>query len=131
MIKRRKKGDTHRQGMLIRLVDALQELIHLQYDKKLWIPHPANDNEDDPDSYIPNPKVFEKMLEILSEFREFDITDIKALYLTSGGRIVLDHGYGEYFNDGDKLLYTREELRSGIRYPEFMEKLREARGERR
>ena len=49
-----------------------------------------------------------------------------TLYLTSGGRIVIDCGWGEYFNTGDTPICTLDELRLGF-YPEqFIKLLRKA-----
>jgi len=46
------------------------------------------------------------------------------LYLTSGGRIVQDCGWGEYFTQPyDKPLFTLDELRRGITPKEFIKKI--------
>ncbi len=57
---------------------------------------------------------------MMRELRSFDVTEIGNLYLTSGGRVVLDRGYGEYFNKSDKVIFTLEELMSGMPYEKFM-----------
>lgn len=120
MLKIRKKPTEHRQGILVQLVDTIQELINLRYSKDLYIT--TNEKEHD---LIPNPEVFDKMLEVTKELKNFDITTIGNLYLTSGGRVVLDQGYGEYFNESDKIIFTLDSLKLGIKYEEFMKRLLE------
>jgi hypothetical protein len=84
----------HRQGTMIAMIDLIQEMI----------------NTEDED----------RMLELKHEIRKFDVTTIGDLYLTTGGRIVLDKGYGEYFTKGDKKIFTLQELTSGMKYGVFM-----------
>lgn len=120
MLKTRKKPTEHRQGTLVKLVDAIQELIELRFSEDLYI---ATDKEGD--DLFPNPEIFEKMLESTDDLRKFDITTIGDLYLTSGGRVVLDKGYGECFNESDKIIYTLEELKLGIEYNKFIRRLTE------
>ena len=93
MIETIKKPKEHRQGTLIDLVDAIQKLIDIQYDDNILIDKGA--------SFEYNPKVVDKMVDELKKLRMFDITKIGDMYLTSGDRIVLDKGYGEYFTDND------------------------------
>ena len=50
---------------------------------------------------------------------------------TSGGRIVLDKGYGEYFNSSDKKLFSLEELIRGMDAEKFIKKLQESKKGRR
>ena len=118
MLEMKKKPTEHRQGTLINFVDVVQELINLQYDKELIV-HKGDDDFD----Y--NYRVVEKILDILKELRSFDITTVGNLYLTSGGRVVLDKGYGEYFNESDKVIYTLDELKSGVKYEKFMKRISE------
>ena len=81
-MKLRNECVSHRQGTLVGIADWIQEITHVQYDDDL--------NEEQKDIKIDN---------LIREMRNFDITTIGDLYLTSGGRIVLDKGYGEYFMD--------------------------------
>jgi len=58
-----------------------------------------------------------------------DVTDIhklESLYLTSGGRIVLDRHYGEYFNETDTKLFSIQQLCKGIKLEEFKKELSKA-----
>jgi hypothetical protein len=124
LLKRRLKPTSHRQGVMQKFLDAVQELTMLQYDKKLFLDPPDGDDYD----YLEpkyNPEVIDKMMETLKELRRFDVTEIGPLYLTSGGRIVLDRGYGEYFMDGDTLLYSREALCNGVNPEELINKIRD------
>lgn len=73
----------------------------------------------------------EKFKGLQMKLRKILITDIEDLYLTSGGRIVLDHGYGEYFNSSDSILFTKEELRCGIKPERFIEKINKILEERK
>ncbi|MFA5406690.1 MAG: hypothetical protein WC307_05025 [Candidatus Nanoarchaeia archaeon] len=52
--------------------------------------------------------------------------EIKGLYLTSGGRIVLDCGWGEYFNKGDIFIMSTDDLRKGLGFTKFINKLNDA-----
>lgn len=67
----------------------------------------------------------------IQELHEWNITQIGDLYWTSGGRIVLDKGYGEYFNEGDKKLFTLEELTVGMDADKFLARLEESKKGRR
>ena len=77
----------HREGTLIAFVDLIHELTDLEYGK---------------DKELPEDDRIEKCSKILRKIRSFDITTIGDLYLTNGGRIVLDKGYGEYFGEGER-----------------------------
>lgn len=120
MFKIRKKPTERREGILIQLVDTIQELINLRYSGDLYI---ATDKGGD--NLIPNPEFLNNILEAIEELRSFDITTIGNLYLTSGGIVVLDKGYGEYFNESDKLIFTLDSLKLGIKYDKFMKRLLE------
>ncbi len=66
---------------------------------------------------------------LLHEWRKKNITEIGDLWLTSGGRVVLDRGYGECFsttNDRDVIILTLEELKRGMKYKDFKKKLDDA-----
>lgn len=119
MLTRRKKPEDSRYGTMIRFIDAVQSLVMLQYDKELLLPQ----REGDYMSIEYNPKVIAKMLEIMKELRTFDVTTIGDLYLTTGGRIVLDKGCGEYFTKGDRKIYTLKELTTGIQFKDFKDKI--------
>ena len=117
MIKTIKKPTESRQGTLIDLVDAIQKLIHIQYDKDLTI---------DRGSYFDyNPEVIKKMLDELKKLRMFDITKIGDMYLTTGDRVVLDRGYGEYFGTSDIVLFKLEELMTGMNSTTFITRILE------
>lgn len=94
----KKKPTDHRQGTFTAIADLIHQLTQ----------------ED---------KTEEDMLETIREIRNFDVTTIGDLYLTSGGRIVIDKGYGEYFTEGDKKLFTLKELKSGIKLQDFKNKI--------
>lgn len=53
-------------------------------------------------------------------------TGTGILYLTAGGRMVIDCGWGEYFDKayGDRAICTLDELRQGFKKEEFIKKLR-------
>jgi len=112
-LKTRKKPTDHRQGQLVKLLDLMQRFSTIQHEKDFF------------DSTVEqvNPKYQEEIEDMMRELRNFDITEIGNLYLTSGGRMVLDKGYGEYFNKNDKVIFTLKELTSGMRYEDFMDKL--------
>jgi len=124
MLKRRLKPNSNRYGVIQQFMDAMQQLIMLQYEKDLFL-HPPDGDDFDYMSPQYNPEVVDKMMDILKELRGFDITEIGPLYLTSGGRIVLDHGYGEHFMDGDTLLYSRAELRQGMNPYDLIKKIQD------
>jgi hypothetical protein len=98
----------HRDGTLIAFVDLIHEITDITHGD-------GQDLKDDVKA--------DKFNEITGKIRSFDITTIGDLYLTSGGRIVLDKGYGEYFDAGDKKLFTLKELKSGVSPKEFRDKL--------
>lgn len=108
-----KKPTDHRQGKLVDLVDFIQKLTEMQSDDHLWRGEEYN------------PEIVEKIINMLRQLRKFDITEIGDLYLTSGGRVVLDKGYGEYFMEDDKVIFTLEEITNGIKLSKFMERLGE------
>ena len=101
--------NNHRSGTLIGFIDLIHELTDINFSGSCdTMTQEAKEDEKD---------------RIIKDIREFDIVTIGDLYLTSGGRIVLDKGYGEYFNKSDKKLFTLEELNSGINPKEFIKKL--------
>jgi len=116
-LKSRLKPTDHRQGQLVKLVDAIQELVELKHHKDLFVGK----------DFSYNPEIVNKMLEIFDELRTWDITEVGDLYLTTGGRVVIDKGYGEYFTDGDTKIFTRAELQSGMKYDKFLKRLKEVR----
>jgi len=118
-LKDRKKPIDHRQGNLVKIVDLIQRFAEIQHEKDFWKFDPDNHFDD---GEI-NPKYMDELQDMMREMRLFDITEIGNLYLTSGGRIVLDKGWGEYFNDGDKVVFTLEELVSGMPYDVFLKRL--------
>ncbi len=102
----RKKCTNHREGTIVGIADWINEITHVQYNEEL-----TGEQKDT------------KIRTLINEMRSFDITKIGNLYLTSGGRVVLDKGYGEYFNNSDKVLFTLEELKSGISKENFQKRL--------
>lgn len=84
-LKNRKTPTEDRQGTLVKLVDLIQELLETA-------------SKTDELGYVVDK---EKLWTLTKELRCFDSTTIGDLYLTSGGRVVLDKGYGEYFNETD------------------------------
>jgi hypothetical protein len=118
-LKDRKKPTDHRQGKLVKLVDCIQRLTAIQHEDNFWI---FNKKIDCDEGHM-NPKYADEIQDIMRELLIFDITEIGDLYLTSGGRVVLDKGCGEYFNETDKIIYTRAEITSGIPYKVFMKKM--------
>jgi hypothetical protein len=119
-IKNRKKPTDHRQGKLIRLVDAIQRLTAIPHEDDYWI----YNKDDIEDSGHINPKYADEMDDILRELNVFDIYTFGNLYLTAGERVVLDKGCVEYFNETDTVLFTLKEITSGIPYDRFMEKMK-------
>jgi len=119
MLKDRKKPTDHRQGKLVNLLDLVQRFSEIYHDDDYWL-FDKNDRFDD--GRI-NPKHLREIDDMMRELRAFDITEIGNLYLTSGGRVVLDRGYGEYFNKSDKVIFTLEELKSGMSYETFKKKI--------
>jgi hypothetical protein len=116
-LKNRKKPTDHRQGNLIKIIDLIQRFEEIQHEKDFW-----QFEEQYDDGHI-NPKYLDELQDMMRELRLFDITEIGNLYLTSGGRIVLDKGWGEYFGEGDTVIFTLEELISGMPYDKFIKKL--------
>lgn len=106
-LKHRKKPTEPRYGNLIKIVDLIQDLLE------------TVSNTDEFGDIVDKNKLWT----LTKELRCFDNTTIGNLYLTSGGRVVLDKGYGEYFNETDKKIFTLEELTNGIKYDEFVEKI--------
>lgn len=115
MLKNRKKPKEHRQGKLVKLVDLLQRFSTIQYEKDFY----DVENEQISVEYQ------DELEDMMRELRSFDITEIGDLYLTTGGRIVLDKGYGESFTEADKVIFTREQLTSGIPHAKFVKKVNE------
>ena len=108
---------SHRQGSLVDLLDKIRFIIDFGSSIPVEI---SNDN-----SATFNQAYIEKMTEKLKELREFDITAIGDLYLTTGGRVVLDRGYGEYFTEKDIKLFTLSALKQGIPKDVFLKILKE------
>lgn len=106
MMDQLKKPSEHRQGQMVRLIDHIHALMELRHHN--------------------DPVVIEEMFGILEKLWMFDITNHGDLYLTSGGRVVLDKGYGEYFNEYDHKLCTLDELGRGLRLEEFQRRLEAA-----
>jgi len=121
-LKTRLKPTEYREGQAQRFLDAIQTLMDFNSRKDLFLPVAKNDDPFAECRY--NPKVMDEIMEILRELRHWDITEEGDLYLTSGGRIVLDKGYGEYFTPSDKKIFTLEELHQGIKYEEFLSKIK-------
>lgn len=115
----RKKPTDHRQGKLVRLVDAIQRLNEIHHEDEYII-------YEGTDKFHYNQKYADEIDDITRELNLFDITDIGNLYLTSGGRIVLDQGWGEYFNESDKVIFTLKELTNGMSYENFLKRIKEA-----
>ena len=106
---------SHRQGTLVDILDKIQSVVALSNSIPLT---PINTD------MFYNQEHMDKIIDKLRDLREFDITTIGDLYLTSGGRVVLDRGYGEYFTKGDIKLFTLEELKNGIPFNEFLKKIK-------
>jgi len=121
MLKHRKKPTAHRQGTVIRLVAASQRFTEIQHADDFWL----FDKDERFDEGKMNPKYVDEIQDLMKELRQFDIIEYGNLYLTSGGRIVLDKGYGEYFGDSDKVIYTLDELTRGIPAKQFLKKISE------
>lgn len=114
MLKDRKKPKEHRQGKLVKLLDLIQRFSNMYHDDKFY------DVEKEQMGYNISKEHQEELEDMMRELRDFDITEIGNLYLTSGGRVVLDKGYGEYFNESDRTIYTLEQLKSGIPLEQFI-----------
>lgn len=120
MFKIIKKPTEHRQGTLVRLVDAIQRLCEMKHEDDYYV-----FDGDMMCSGRINPKYQDEMEKILQELHLFDITELGDLYLTSGGRVVLDRGWGEYFDKSDRVIFTLDELTNGMPKEKFLERLRE------
>lgn len=107
---------SNRQGTLVDLVDKIHAVVELSNNI------PIESTFDNETTFFEQEHV-EKIIEKLRNIREFDITTIGNLYLTTGDRVVLDRGYGEYFTKCDKTLFTLDELKQGIPYKIFKDKI--------
>ena len=114
MLKRRKEPTEHRQGNLVKILDLMQRFSNMHHDEDFF----------DVEKEQVSSKHQNEIDDMMRELRNFDITEIGSLYLTSGGRVVLDKGYGEYFNTrGDKVIFTLDELTSGMPLKKFIDKI--------
>ena len=113
MLKDRKKPTEHRQGKLVKLLDLVQRFSNMYHDDDFYDIEREQISKEHQD----------ELDDMMRELRKFDITEIGNLYLTSGGRVVLDKGYGEYFNDSDKVIFTLDELTHGMPYEVFKKEL--------
>ena len=113
MLKDRKKPTEHRQGKLVKLLDLIQRFSNMYHDAGYYDVEKEQVSKEHQD----------ELDDMMRELRKFDITEIGDLYLTSGGRVVLDRGYGEYFNDSDKVLFTLDELTHGMEYVVFKDRV--------
>jgi len=119
-MKDRKKPTVYRYGNLVKILDLVQRFSEIQHEEDYWL-----FDKDVFDSGRLNPKYQDELSDMMKELRLFDITEIGNLYLTSGGRVVLDKGYGEYFNESDKVIFTLKELKTGMSYEKFVKRLKE------
>lgn len=117
-LKDRKKPTDHRQGTLVKLVDAIQRFTEIRHEDDFWI---LEDRFDD--GHI-NPRYIDEIQDIMKELQLFDDTEIGDLYLTSGGRVVVDQGWGESFGTRDQVIFTLKELTTGMPYDVFVKKLK-------
>jgi hypothetical protein len=115
MLEDRKKPTDHRQGVLVKILDLVQRFSVMYHEDDFY---------DIEEGQI-NKKYQEELEDMMRELRKFDVTEIGNLYLTSGGRIVLDKGYGEYFTDGDKVIFTLNQLTSGMPCKKFKKRIDE------
>ena len=113
MLKDRKKPTEHRQGKLVKLLDLVQRFSNMYHDDDFYDIEREQISKEHQD----------ELDDMMRELRKFDITEIGNLYLTSGGRVVLDKGYGEYFNDSDKVIFTLDELTHGMSYEVFKKRI--------
>lgn len=111
-MKDRKTPTSHRSGHLVKLLDFLQRFASIHYEKDFY----------DSDAEQINKKYQNELEDMMIELRRYDITEIGDLYLTTGGRVVLDKGYGEYFSDSERI-FTLKEITSGIPLDKFIERL--------
>lgn len=117
-LSRRKEASEHRQGQMQRFVDTVQTLSYMRH---------SDDSMDENGGY--RSEFIDKIMNILKELRMWDITETGDLYLTSGGRVVLDKGWGECFGDGDRRILDLEHLHSGMEYNDFLHLLQEVKKE--
>lgn len=120
-----KKPTEHRQGQMVALIDHIQKLVALRKDEKLHQWKKVGDAPDD-EVHEYNPEVIEEMLALMDKLWMFDITNHGDLYLTSGGRVVLDRGYGEYFGGADIKICSLAEIGQGLQLQDFKKRLDEA-----
>jgi len=113
-MKDRKKPTEHRQGNLVKLLDLMQRFSEMQYDTDFFT-----------GEFNISEKHKNEIKDMMLEIRKFDIKTIGDLYFTSGGRVVLDKGYGEYFGESDKVIFTLNELISGMNSDKFIKRLNE------
>ena len=114
MLKDRKKPTEHRQGNIIKIADFIQRFAEMRHEKDFY----------DDECNITH-KYQDELDKMMKEMRLFDIYEIGDLYLTVSGRVVLDKGWGEYFTEGDKKIFSLKELTSGMNYDIFMERIKE------
>lgn len=120
-LKDRKKPTDHREGNLIKLIDLIQRFAEMRHEEDFWL---FNEKDRYDDGKI-NSKYMDEIQDMMKEIRIFDITEIGNLYLTSGGRVVLDKGWGEYFDKSDRVIFTLDELTSGMLFKKFVKRLKE------
>jgi len=113
MLKDRKKPKEYRYGNLVKILDLIQRFSQIHHEDDFY-----NIEEEQI-----NKRYQEELEDMMRELRNFDITEIGNLYLTSGGRIVLDKGYGEYFNESDKVIFTLEQLKAGMSAEKFIKEI--------
>jgi len=113
MLKDRKAPREHRQGNLVNLLDLIQRFAEMQYDKDFFQDDQISDKHQT------------ELNRMMRELRQFDITEIGDLYLTSGGRIVLDRGWGEHFDKSDRKIFTLKELTTGMTLDQFKKTINE------
>lgn len=123
-LKTRKKPTDHRQGNLVKIVDLMQRFTAIQHEEDFWL-FKDKGCFDPVDEGHMNPKYIDELQDLMRELNLFDITTIGNLYLTSGGRIVLDKGCGECFNEADTVIFTLEELTKGLPANVFLHRLGE------
>jgi len=111
-MKDRKSPEEYRAGNLVKILDLLQRFAEMRHEKDFY----------DVDAFTITEKYQSELEDMMMELRTFDITEIGDLYLTTGGRVVLDKGYGEYFSDEERI-FTYKEITSGIPLDVFLQKL--------
>lgn len=115
-LKQRERGDAPRSGPLPKLFDLIREMHEVSRD----LYDPGDDQ-----LALDEAKV-DDLRTMVEELRCWSITEVGDLYLTSGGCVVLDKGYGEYFTEADEVLFSRDELHTGVPADRFLERVREA-----